>query len=184
LTSIIAAIHDTVRREVQFLGATSAPVPAAEETLEQFLVRVVRLPDRDTCSVCLKWDGVRAKREPCHLAHETIIVFRPCGHTMCKSCFHDYYEARTGVAIRPTVDPAQPWVTHPSRNDSRTDGGFPCDVCRADVVASFDALEEEIRSKTLWNTVDRERVNGVVARELRRSSSVTPGVFELGKKTT
>jgi hypothetical protein len=167
LWKVVSIIVETIRQEIRRFGDGAERQFSKEvsqvinqykyteddpETVEKLLMRIGHRQETwENCIVCAEFeDASRQERCQCHLAHKGFIMFEPCGHVMCKPCFHIYYEHVTGESIKPCV-------TDLTEKDNHTDGGFQCHMCRGIVKMSFDPSTVSKKS-TVWKTFNKPRV--------------------------
>lgn len=112
-----------------------------------FLAGISRKRDwSHDCAICLR----HKIGEACSCGHTKIVMFRPCGHTMCQTpCFREYYQTKTGTSLpMKTMQTEEEIFYIPGSIEVKTSGGFECPVCRVTVSASFDTNDMYI-SETL-----------------------------------
>jgi hypothetical protein len=100
---------------------------------------------RAGCVICLS-DHMMGTT--CGCGHTEIVVFRPCGHSVCvKPCFEQFAaskSAKLGPTIMTTADGQQFEVVGAANVDEAC--GFPCPTCRSMVQQCFRAEETHIPS--------------------------------------
>jgi len=94
---------------------------------------------RSGCVICL---ADKMMGTTCSCGHTEIVVFRPCGHSICVNpCFQDFCQRMLDSELKPKrVRTADGKVfIMPSTVDVTKVSGFDCPTCRTTVTAAFRA---------------------------------------------
>lgn len=123
----------------------------------KFLVLLGRQRDWKECALCLEDENMG---KTCNCGHTEIVIYRPCGHTICsKPCFGQIMKNK-GIKLKPKTYNinGQEYITPNSKNID-LDVNFKCHICNQLVTRTFQAeninlLEDNILMKLTEELAD------------------------------
>ena len=105
----------------------------------EFLARLsLKRVWNNECSMCLEDEHMG---QTCGCGLTEIVIFRPCGHSMClKPCFNQFMTAKGQPLARKTFTCAEGTYML-SGNDADLTTNFSCPVCRTTVTHTFNSSD-------------------------------------------
>ncbi len=90
---------------------------------------------KEECAICLENKKVGIT---CGCGHTEIVIFRPCGHSMCMKCFVIFME-KGGTPLKQKIfECGDQTFTSPGIMETNLDTNFKCHMCRDIVSHTFD----------------------------------------------
>jgi len=106
---------------------------------------------KKNCAICLTEDIMGTK---CTCGHTEIVVFRPCGHSLCVDpCFEQLVKKTHHLRMnkRTTIETSDGQKFSYKKHDVESMSGFPCPLCRGLVKSCFRAEDTRFTDSTVHN---------------------------------